>query len=165
MKHEYSTTLLEPVCPDCGERVPAPAAPGDWTNAREARLAANAFAVQLHRATAHPLTPKVGDIVVYHAAWRDQILGTGPLEVRSISEYDLHEFARSMGQTHLPVEMGVKYYLVNPSRESDYYLPSTGDLGRPITFEIITEYTPPLVEATLFDLLGGDWVTEGDDDA
>lgn len=157
MKHEYSTTLLEPVCPDCGARVPAPPAPGDWRDDQEAKLGANALAVQLHRATVHPVTPKVGDTVVYFAPWRAKILGTGPLTVRGIREHDMSEFARSMGQTHLPVRMGVLYSLVSPVRETDYYLPSTGDLGRPITFEIISEYTPPLVEATLFDLLGGEW--------
>lgn len=156
--HEYATTMLQPVCPDCGLRLSVVSrADFDWRDDRERVLGENAQTVQEHRAAAHPVRPKLGDVVVYHEAWRGLILGTGPLVVRGIHEHDLNEYARGMGQEHLAVEMGTRYHLVSPARESDYYLPSTGDIRRPITFEILDEYVALPVEQTLFDLLGDEW--------
>lgn len=156
--NDYQVTILQPVCPDCGADVSAllRSVNLDWRDELEERLGANADAVQHHRATAHPVTPKVGDVVVYFAAWRGLIIGNGPLRVKSVSEQDLHEYARSMGND-LPVLIGTKYYLVNPARESDYYLPSTGWPDSPISFQILTEYVAPIVQTSLFDLLGGEW--------
>lgn len=156
MEHMYATTVLQPVCPDCGAEVTAVEHDLDWHDDHERTLGANALAVQQHRATAHPVAPKVGDVVVYFAPWRGMILGVGPLVVRGVEEHDMYDFARSMG-ADLPVLMGVKYHLVNPVRSSDYYLPSTGDPDRPVTFEIITEYSAPVVEMDLLDLLGAEW--------
>lgn len=156
--NDYQMTVLQPVCPDCGADASALVhpVPLDWRDEQEAHLGANARAVQEHRSTVHPVAPKLGDVVVYFAAWRGLIIGNGPLRVDSIQEGDLHEYARSLG-ADMPVLMGTSYRLVNPSRESDYYLPSAGWPDSPISFEILTEYTAPPVEASLFDLLGGEW--------
>ncbi|MGX1932063.1 hypothetical protein [Microbacterium resistens] len=160
--NDYQLTVLQPVCPDCGadlhplaEQV-APQ-PLDWRDERERELGHNALVVQTHRHEAHPVVPKVGDVVAYFAPWRGMILGNGPLVVRVVREHDIHDYARSMGHTDLPVLMCTKYSLENPSRSGDYWLPSTGDPARPITFEILDEYIAPPVETTLFDLLGGEW--------
>lgn len=156
--NDYQMTVLQPVCPDCGADVSSLVRPVelDWRDEREQRLGQNADAVQKHRAIVHPVTPQVGDVVVYFAAWRGLIIGNGPLRVKSVSKQDLHEYARSLGND-LPVLIGTKYHLVNPARESDYYLPSTGWPNSPISFEILTEYVAPPVETSLFDLLGGEW--------
>lgn len=156
--NDYQVMVLEPVCPDCGADVSALARTVelDWRDEREERLGVNADAVQQHRATTHPVQPNVGDIVVYYAAWRGLIIGNGPLIVRAVKECDLNEPTRDMGYD-APVTMGVRYHLVNPTRESDYYLPSTGRPDSPISFELLTEYVAPPVEASLFDLLGGEW--------
>lgn len=160
--NDYQLTILHPVCPDCGADLTTLAnqterEPLDWRDERERELGHNALVVQTHRYEAHPVVPKAGDVVAYFAPWRGMILGNGPLVVRGIREHDMHDYARSMGNTDLPVLMCVKYSLVNPTRSGDYWLPSTGDPRRPITFEIFTEYVAPPVEATLFDLLGGEW--------
>lgn len=158
MEHAYAVTILNPVCPDCGTRLSVvEPVELDWTDDRERILGENAVAVQRHRAAAHPVTPNVGDVVVYFAPWRGMILGTGPLVVRGIQDHDLNEFPRSMGQKHLVVQIGTSYQLVNPARESDYYLPSTGDIRRPITFELVEAYVAPPAEMTLLDLLGAEW--------
>lgn len=159
MIHEYATSVLQPFCPECQLLVSALIRPVDldWRDDRERILGENAQAVQLHRASAHGVAPKVGDVVVYFEPWRGMILGTGPLVVRGIHEHDLNQYAREMGQSDLAVEIGTKYHLVNPVRESDYYLPSTGDIRRPITFQILDEYVALPVEHTLFDLLGDEW--------
>lgn len=143
MLTEYATTVLEPVCPDCGRRLRVLDAPepSDWRDDRERILGANAYTVQVHRVIQHHVAPAVGDLVVYYSPWRGMILGTGPLVVRSVRAD----------------ENRTLYRLTNPGRESDYYMPSTGYADRPISFEVITEYVPPVVEATLLDLLGGEW--------
>lgn len=160
--NDYQVTVLEPVCPDCGAdlsdlagRVEREAL--DWRDDRERDLGHNALVVQTHRHAAHPVTPKVGDVVAYHAPWRGMILGNGPLVVRNIYEHDMNDYARRMGHSDLPVLTCVRYSLENPKRSGDYWLPSTGDPRRPITFEVLTEYVAPAVEPTLFDLLGGEW--------
>lgn len=157
--NDYQMTVLRPVCPDCGADVSELSRElvGDWRNGREAVLASNADAVQQHRVAAHPVTPKLGDMVVYFTAWRGLIIGNGPLRVDGIREHDLHEYARSMGRD-LDVVPGTRYHLVNPARSNDYYLPSTGDPDRPVSFEILTEYVEPRVETSLFDLLGDEWM-------
>lgn len=159
--NDCQVTVLQPVCPDCGVDVAELARPVDldWRDEREARLGANAHAVQTHRASVHQVIPKVGDVVVYFTPWRGLIIGNGPLRVEGVWDRDLHDFARSIG-ADLEVMPGTKYRLVNPSRSTDYYLPSTGDLGRPVTFEILSEYVAPVVETSLFDLLGDEWEEE-----
>ena len=155
---DYWVTVLQPVCPDCGMRLTViEPVDLDWRDERERVLGENAFAVQRHRAAAHPVVPAEGDVVFYFYPWRGMILGHGPLVVRGIVEHDLNDFARSMGRTDLPEHLAVKYHLVNPQRASDYYLPSTGDIRNPITFEVLEAYVPPPVEASLFDLLGDEW--------
>jgi hypothetical protein len=143
--NDYQMMVLDPVCPDCGADVSAlvRTVELDWRDEREERLGVNADAVQQHRATVHLVRPKVGDIVVYYSAWRGLIIGNGPLRVEGIWPAD--------------PPLGALYRLVNPTRVSDYYMPSTGDVERPITFELITEYVAPPVEASLFDLLGDEW--------
>lgn len=162
MSNEYQLTVLAPVCPDCGADLAELAdqverEPLDWRDDRERELGHNALVVQTHRHEAHPVTPNVGDVVAYFAPWRGMILGNGPLRVESVREKDdPNAYAWSLG-ADLPVLPGTSYRLVNPSRTSDYYMPSTGCPDRPITFEILTEYVPPMVETSLFDLLGGEW--------
>lgn len=156
--NDYQVSILQAVCPDCGADVSAlvRAVALDWRDEGEERLGVNADAVQQHRALEHRVLPKVGDVVVYFAAWRGLIIGNGPLRVDSVSEIDLHAYARSMGND-LPPLMGTKYALVNPARSSDYYLPSTGWPDRPISFERLSTYIAPPVKTSLFDLLGGEW--------
>lgn len=160
--NDYQMTVLTPVCPDCGEDLSDLALhverqPLDWRDDRERELGHNALVVQTHRHTDHPVIPKVGDVVAYFAPWRGLILGSGPLIVHSIHEHDMHEYARSMGHAELPVLMCVKYALENPTRSGDYWMPSTGEPDRPVTFEILTDYVAPPVETTLLDLLGDEW--------
>lgn len=142
--NDYQMTVLAPICPDCGADVSGllREVEMDWRDAVEARHGVNADAVQQHRAVAHRVEPKIGDVVAYFAAWRGIILGQGPLVVRGIYER----------------AGGAQYRLVNPSRESDYYLPSTNDASRPVSFLLIREYVAPPVETSLFDLLGTEWM-------
>ncbi len=144
--NDEMVTILQPVCPDCGEDVSSFVRDFylDWRDDRERTLGQNADAVQQHRAAAHEVVPKLGDLVVYSAAWRGLIIGNGPLRVENIWHDD------ERGWTH--------YRLVNPSRPSDYYLPFTGDEDRPITFALVDEYVVPAVEVDLFALLGAEWM-------
>lgn len=163
--NDYQMTVLQPVCPDCGDDLHALAdqierESLDWRDDRERELGHNALVVQTHRHAAHAVMPQVGDVVAYFAPWRGMILGNGPLIVRDVHEHDIHAYARGMGRSELPVLMCVKYSLENPKRSGDYSMPSTGDPGRPVTFEVITEYVTPPVETSLFDLLGDEWTEE-----
>lgn len=74
--NDYQVSVLQPVCPDCGADVSAlvRAVAIDWRDEREERLGVNADAVQQHRAVSHRVLPKVGDVVVYYAAWRGLII-------------------------------------------------------------------------------------------
>ncbi|CAH0263093.1 hypothetical protein SRABI98_03559 [Microbacterium sp. Bi98] len=163
--NEYAATVLRPVCPECGMDVSAllRSIDLDWRDERERITGENARAVQEHRASAHVVAPALGDLVAYFQPWRGMLIGSGPLLVRGIREYDINEYARSMGQTHLEVELGVKYWLADPSRpgsQGQWSWPSTGDIRSPITFEILAEYVAPIKAATLLDLLGDEWWDE-----
>lgn len=165
--NEYATTVLQPFCPDCGMHVATLLRPVDldWRDDRERILGENACAVQEHRVSAHPVTPQLGDVVAYFAPWRGMIIGSGPLVVRGITEYDMNAYARDLGGSMLDVQIGTKYWLADASRpnnQGSWTWPTTGDIRYPVTFEIIAGYVPAPAEHTLFDLLGDEWAAESE---
>lgn len=136
-------TPLEPVCPDCGARLPEWERPNplDWRDEGERRRGGNALAIQEHRYAEHHVDARVGDVIRYSEPWRGHVLVSDPWRIDAIlPNYDGRGVDRLC--------------LTNPRKSDDRCWPPFGDPLRPITLEIVTP--APLPTPTLLDLLA-DW--------
>lgn len=146
----WEMSVLEPICTQCGADCSALISPEDldWRDDHERMLGEHAVAVALHTHIEHPVVPDVGDVVVYWAPWRGLWCGHGPYIVRKVS----------VG-TVMPPWYQTRYWLVDAERPGTarQAFPSTNDMSRPITFEILQKHVEPVRPPSLFDMLGVEW--------
>lgn len=151
-------TPLEPVCPDCGARLPEWAGPLDldWRDDDERRRGAAALAIQTHRHAEHRVDPHLGDVIRYAQPWRGHILTSDLYRVADIlPDYDLNAWPRGWGYPpERPPLLVTRLILVDVRRVSERCYPSIGDPRHPITITI--ERAAPPTPPTLLDLLD-DW--------
>lgn len=151
-------TPLEPVCPDCGARLPEWAGPLelDWRDDDERRRGAAALAIQTHRHAEHRVDPHLGDIIRYSQPWRGHVLTSELYRVDAIyPDYDLHAWSRHhAGWADGPPLLVTRLVLVDVRRVTERCYPNIGDPRSPLTIAI--ERAAPPVQPTLLDLLT-DW--------